>query len=115
MLSPREFWSGFSKRQFALSGPSGLADALAYAALFDQLFGRLATHRVKAVSARGAEILCTGCDRARSPADDVCETHMGILQGQMGRQFGGSYEGARRTDRGECHLSFSPQPAGEGT
>lgn len=89
MLSVRDFWKDLSRRQFCLRPAGGLSEKLAYAALFDQLFGGLTRHRLVVLAPDRIVIDCLDCDHARSaPGNDVCETHIGIVQGQFERRFG---------------------------
>lgn len=106
MLTPRQFWSRFSRRQFDLEIPVGLAAPLGYASLFDQLFGRLVTHRVEELSASRSRLRCTGCDQVKLPLTDVCETHIGVIAGQLERRFGKPVTAQRRVASGICHMVF---------
>lgn len=108
MLSVRDFWRDFSQRQFHLGAVEGLPEGLSYAALFDQLFGKLARHRVMSLSQQQIVIDCLHCDHAfAAPGNDVCETHIGILQGQFERRFGHSFQTQRIITEQVCQLRLS--------
>jgi hypothetical protein len=108
MLSVREFWRDFSLRQFYLEAAAGLSEALSYAALFDQLFGKLTRHRITSLTQQQIIIDCINCDYvSKSLKNDVCETHIGILQGQFERRFGQSFYTERSTSDKICRLRLS--------
>jgi hypothetical protein len=114
MLSVRAFWRELSRRQFHLGAVAGVPETLSYAALLDQLFGRLTRHRLIALGDEWIAIDCSHCDRAREVSgNDVCETHIGILEGQFGRRFGHSFTTERSIAGAICQLrlySKAPPP-----
>jgi hypothetical protein len=112
MLSVRDFWRGFSQRQFHLGAVEGLPERLSYAALFDQLFGRLTRHRIICLFPRKIVIDCRFCDHTREASgNDVCETHIGILQGQFERRFSHSFQTKRIIAEKVCRLQLSFDPS----
>ena len=112
MLSARGFWRGFSARQFHLAAVEGLPETLSYAALFDQLFGKLTRHRIAALEPQQIRIDCLHCDYAREAlVNDVCETHIGILQGQFERRFNQAFRTERLVAEGICRLRMFPGPS----
>lgn len=110
MLSVRAFWRELSRRQFHLGTVAGLPETLSYAALLDQLFGRLTRHRIVILREEQIVLDCSHCGHAReAPGNDVCETHAGILEGQFERRFGHPLT-AERSILGEiCQLRLSAQ------
>jgi hypothetical protein len=107
LLSIRGFWRDFSRRQFRLGIVDGLSEALSYAALFDQLFGKLARHRIVYLSERQIEVNCLHCYHVREASgNDVCETHIGILQGQFERRFGHNFQAERSIKENVCRLQL---------
>lgn len=106
MLSPASFWARFSRLQFDLRSPPELPERLGFAALFDQIQGRLTRHKIEQFTKQGCRIRCFGCRYADQEQNDVCETHFGILQGQLERRFSQAFDTKRRAESGVCELSF---------
>lgn len=112
MLSIRDFWCGFSKRQFRLKPVEGVPETLSYAALLDQLFGKLTRHQVAVFTPRQIVIDCLHCDQTRKMSgNDVCETHIGILQGQFERRFGHAFRTERSVAETICQLRLYSSPS----
>ena len=108
MLSVRTFWRNLSRRQFHLGAVDGLPETLSYAALLDQVFGRLTRHRLVTLSDERIALDCSHCDHAReAPGNDVCETHVGILEGQFERRFGHPFTTGRSITGEICQLRLS--------
>jgi hypothetical protein len=108
MLSVRAFWRNLSRRQFHLGGMDGLPETLGYAALLDQLFGRLTRHRLIILGNERIALECSHCDHARKvPGNDVCETHVGILEGLFERRFGHPFMTERSIAGEICRLRLS--------
>lgn len=109
MISVRAFWTALSRDQYRIGPVEGLSLALSYRVLFDQLFGSLARHSFERVERDGALLRCTGCrNPLRAEENDVCETHVGILAGQLERHFGVAYDAVRCPTQDGCTLRFAP-------
>lgn len=112
MISVQDFWREFAGRRFWLSPVPGLPDSLALVSQWDQLFGGLTRHRVESLERHSGTVLCQSCPYARGPRTDVCETHMGVLAGQLGRWLQTRFEPRRVVQGGDCRLHFEPEEAG---
>ena len=109
MISVRAFWSTLSRDQYRVDGVEGLSLALSYRVLFDQLFGSLAHHSFERVTRDDVCVRCTDCQNPRRMEEnDVCETHVGIIAGQLERHFGVAYDAVRHDAHDGCTLCFTP-------
>lgn len=106
MIAVRDFWNRIAGVRFRLQPVAGLDDRLALASELDQLFGGLARHRVEYLPGGGYRVTCLGCRHAEGSAGDVCESHIGILTGQLRSWNACPLIGHRITDGTVCELIF---------
>lgn len=107
-LTIREFWCLHSK-QYGYTPTPELPERLSYGIFFDILFGKLVRHKILALKEGEVLVECMNCLNIANSQYDVCEAHIGILQGQFEKNFSMNYKGVKSIDNGICRLRYLPQ------
>ena len=75
---------------------------------FDYVFGELTRHDVYIKSDFEIKVLCQNCPYSSMESSDICESHIGILEGVIKARIGSEATSMRNVDDSQrCHLTFS--------
>ena len=105
-LTIRRFWKLYSKNQFEYEAIHELPKVLSYGVFFDQLFGKLTRHKFRKIENHKITIECLNCQYVLHEKKDVCETHIGILQGQFEKKLRSKFSPLKTVIDNTCMLNF---------
>ena len=106
-LTACQFWRLYAHRRIRLARCKDIPWKLLHSLRFDQLFGRLARHHVEAGLECVQEIRCENCRFALVEASEVCDAHMGIIQGVLENELSRKLVISRQVEKSTCYLRLS--------
>ena len=105
-LSVIDFWNLYSKRQISYYHYKELSLRLSLNVFFDRIFGMLTRHKFLRVEKESIELICQDCPYILNEKEDICQAHMGILQGQFEKKYHELYYIQKTVNNNVCSLKL---------
>lgn len=104
----RDFWKYYSSNEMDFMPNSKIPNSLSFKIFLDSIFGMLTRHHISDLSTSNIQIKCTNCEYvSKKNRDDICETHIGIVEGQIESLFKDNYQCQKSIIGDNCILHFS--------
>ena len=103
-ISVLEFWRKYSLGQIVIQDNKDLPLRLNHGMAFDGLFGSLALHKIVSERSDEIQLECAKCKNMVEGRSDICESHLGIIQGQFERLNNRTYSCHKKFERDICHI-----------
>ena len=106
-ISVLDFWTKYSKGAIHFHKHPELPLKLNLNLFFNNYFGRLCTHHFETVDKTHTRLICKNCIHvnqiSRKP---VCDSHIGIIQGQVEKITATNFHTSRTWNDNLCNIVF---------
>lgn len=101
-ISVKDFWRRFSVSSVYFKQHDKLPYEVSFMSFLNLYFGQLTRHNPVECNQSNVRIECSECEYIDNIRNDVCDAHLGIIEGQLERLFLRQIELVKNTKEGIC-------------
>jgi len=101
----KEFWYNYSLTSIHYKQNRNLPQNLNLMAFLNLLFGKLTLHNPPEFNEKIIRVQCSKCSYALAQRKDICQAHLGIIEGLLQNIFLKRIELFNTCDKGTCTIS----------
>jgi len=106
-ISVLDFWTKYSEGAIHFRKHPELPLMLNLNLFFNNYFGRLCLHNFDIADKDHAKLICKNCIHINQPSSDhICDSHIGIIKGQVEKIASTKYHVKRIWNNNDCNIVF---------